>query len=75
MAPKRSRKFFGTINVATQQHEETSCALEQTVIPLREEEKEDNLIFKSEKEPTPMEGRKKVLSYQIDNKTLPTNDN
>ena len=35
-------------NVATQQHEETSCALETLTFPLRKEKKEDDLIFKSE---------------------------
>ena len=47
MAPQGSRKIFVTIHVAMQQHEETNCALEKLVIPLGEEEKEDNLIFKS----------------------------
>ena len=47
MAPWRSRKFFVNIHVAMQQHEETSCALEKLVIPLGEEEKEDNFIFES----------------------------
>ena len=40
--PQRSRKIFVASNVATQQHEETSCALETPVIPLGEEKKEDN---------------------------------
>ena len=47
MAPQRSRNIFVTIHIATQQDEETSCALEKLEIPFREEEKEDNLIFKS----------------------------
>ena len=45
MVPQ-SRRILVTSNVATQQHEEASCALETPVIPLEEEEKEDNLIFK-----------------------------
>ena len=70
MAPQRSRKIFVTPSVATQQHEETSCAMEQTIIPLREEEKKDNLTYKLKEEPTPMKSRKKVLSYQMDNENL-----
>ena len=57
-----------------QQHVETSCALEKPVTPFGEEEKEDN-VFSSQGEPTPIKRRKKVFSYQINNKTLPTNDN
>ena len=37
-----------TIGVARQQHEETSCDLEESAIPLKEEEKEDDCAVKPE---------------------------
>ena len=36
-----------TISVVRQQHEETSCDLEESAIPLEEEEKEDNCAVKA----------------------------
>ena len=65
--PQRRRKFFVTIHVALQQHEETSCVLEKVVIPLGKEEKEDNLILKSKEGACTYEKWKDGLIPDIDN--------
>ena len=59
-----------------QQQEETSCALEKPVIPLKEEEKEANCVFTPEGGAHTHEKWKEVLSHlNINIKPLPTNDN
>ena len=64
MTPQRSRKIFMTIGVARQQHEEISCDLEKSTIPLKEEEKEANCAVRPGGA-SPMKSRKDLSSHTL----------